>query len=50
MAGSYNIKLGRKEADAQDLAIELAEHGRHALELRDLALAKRTLPLGHEFV
>ena len=38
-------KLGRKEADAQDLAIELAEHGRHALELRDLALAKRTLPL-----
>ena len=38
-------KLGRKEADAQDLATELAEHGRLALERRDLALAKRTLPL-----
>jgi len=38
-------KLGRKEADAQDLATELAEHGRLALECRDLALAKRTLPL-----
>ena len=38
-------KLGRKEADAQDLAIELAEHGRHALGDRDLALAKRILPL-----
>lgn len=38
-------KLGRKEAEAQDLAIELAEHGRRALGLRDLALAKRILPL-----
>ncbi len=38
-------KLGRKEADAQDLATELAEHGRLALERRDLTLAKRTLPL-----
>jgi hypothetical protein len=40
-------KLGRKEADAQDLATELAEHGRRALERRDrdLALAKRILPL-----
>lgn len=38
-------KLGRKEADAQDLATELAEHGRRALGLRDLALAKRILPL-----
>jgi hypothetical protein len=38
-------KLGRKEADAQDLATELVEHGRHALERRDLPLAKRILPL-----
>lgn len=39
------FKLGRKEADAQDIATELAEHGRRALERKDLALAKRTLPL-----
>ncbi|MDD5412639.1 MAG: hypothetical protein PHF31_14715 [Methylobacter sp.] len=38
-------KLSRKEADAQELATELAEHGRRALESRDLPLAKRILPL-----
>ena len=41
--GPYSLK--RKIAHADEVARELAEHGKRALEQNDLALAKRVLPL-----
>lgn len=41
--GPYSLK--RKIGHANDVACELAEHGKRALEQNDLALAKRVLPL-----
>jgi tetratricopeptide (TPR) repeat protein len=41
--GPYSLK--RKIGHANDIARELAEHGKRALEQNDLALAKRVLPL-----
>jgi tetratricopeptide (TPR) repeat protein len=41
--GQYS--LNRKLAGANELALELAEHGKHALERKDLTLAQRILPL-----
>lgn len=40
-----NHTLNSKITVANDLALELAEHGKHALKYKDLALAKRVLPL-----
>jgi hypothetical protein len=37
--------LTRKSASARELALQLADHGKRALERKDLALAKRILPL-----
>ena len=41
--GPYSLK--RKTAHADEIARELAEHGKRALEQNDLALARRVLPL-----
>ena len=41
--GPYSLK--RKIGHANEIAGELAEHGKRALEQNDLALAKRVLPL-----
>jgi tetratricopeptide (TPR) repeat protein len=41
--GPYSLK--RKIGHANEIARELAEHGKRALEQNDLALAKRVLPL-----
>jgi len=37
--------LNRKSASANELALELTDHGKRALERKDLTLAKRLLPL-----
>jgi len=39
------FSLNRKLAGANELALELAEHGKRALERKDLTLAHRILPL-----